>query len=323
MMITTANYEAFYLDYLEGTLTAAEATAFEEFIAVHPELEIALEDIDSVALDPLNTPKLSEFNKCLLKSECSIAELSATNVDYFLIADQEGLLTSTETLQLKNWLEKHPTFLTDHNNIHRTKLQPVESDKYTHRSALYKKPGLIIPLWWGTVAAAASIALYFSLGIQQPISHSALPHLARQTVRKPVIKPKVPTALIKEKSNKTNKSFQQGTKTTLPAIVPEVHENTLRLPEENQQQPIAQLPVLPITVASTVTPSEYKTISNSDLAYVSFSDMKNPMAPITVKLTEKLGTPIDFRSAKSTTNQKGGFYLKIGKFELSHRGNLR
>jgi hypothetical protein len=53
----------------------------------------------------------------------------------------------------------------------------------------------------------------------------------------------------------------------------------------------------------------------------SFQDMNNPIKPITNRLSDVVKQEVDFRMAKATEKTPGGFYLKIGKLEISHRKN--
>ena len=47
--------------------------------------------------------------------------------------------------------------------------------------------------------------------------------------------------------------------------------------------------------------------------------MNNPISPITNRLANVVKQEVDFRTAKATEKRSGGFYLKIGKLEISHR----
>jgi hypothetical protein len=56
-----------------------------------------------------------------------------------------------------------------------------------------------------------------------------------------------------------------------------------------------------------------------DYTVLGFDDMKNPIKPITNRLADVVKQEVDFRTAKPTEKRSGGFYVKIGKFELSHK----
>lgn len=62
-----------------------------------------------------------------------------------------------------------------------------------------------------------------------------------------------------------------------------------------------------------------QTPAKNEYAMVGFDDMKNPIKPITNRLSDVVKQEVDFRTAKPTEKRSGGFYLKIGKFELSHK----
>jgi hypothetical protein len=47
--------------------------------------------------------------------------------------------------------------------------------------------------------------------------------------------------------------------------------------------------------------------------------MSNPIKPITKKIAEVTNEEIDFRSAKPSKKNSGGFFLKIGSLEISHK----
>jgi hypothetical protein len=47
--------------------------------------------------------------------------------------------------------------------------------------------------------------------------------------------------------------------------------------------------------------------------------MSNPIQPITSRLGTAIKKEIDFRAAKPSKHTSGGFYLKIGKLEVSHQ----
>jgi hypothetical protein len=321
MNITTSNYEAFYLDYLEGNLSAEASAAFEAFIAEHPELAFTTDDFDQALLSPEKTDSLSEFHKQTLKKEVTISDLNSATIDFFLIAKKERQLTKKENNLLADWLQSNPQFLVDKQFMDRTTLVPSIHDRYLNKATLRKKEIRILPIWWGTIAAAASIALYFSVGVD-PSIHPQQKHVFANKSLEIIDSVNIHQQSQKQTTNnkavvrKPNRKVETNKK---PQILPNSIVPIIP-PTEVIQQTIAQLPITPLTPIQTVVPTTASVANNSDLAYVPFSEMKNPVAPITEKLTEKLHTPVDFRSARSSEKQKGGFYLKIGKLEISHRG---
>ncbi len=70
--ITRHNYEAFFLDYLEGNLSEELHTELKTFLAQNPDLALELEEFENVALEPespsadwndLKVPSLDELTK--------------------------------------------------------------------------------------------------------------------------------------------------------------------------------------------------------------------------------------------------------------------
>src|SRR5687768_17186312 len=88
-LIHIDNYESFYLDYLEGTLSGEERIAFEEFLAAHPECRV---DEELVILDEA-PEQLDPFQKLLLKKE-DLTFVSVENLEYFAIGRIEEVLSA-------------------------------------------------------------------------------------------------------------------------------------------------------------------------------------------------------------------------------------
>jgi hypothetical protein len=103
VQINSTNYEAFYLDYLEGNLSDEAMAAFEAFLLEHPEL--AIDDLSLFTLEPQAEPVMDPVRKLALKQGIDMSDLNAGSIDFFLIARQEGLLNDEQKAQLNHWLE--------------------------------------------------------------------------------------------------------------------------------------------------------------------------------------------------------------------------
>ena len=77
-------------------------------------------------------------------------------------------------------------------------------------------------------------------------------------------------------------------------------------------------------VAPTLN-EDLHTAPSKDLAShsSSSSNMKNPIPLITNTISEKTKTAVDFKTGKATETEKGGFFIKIGKFEVSHKSSKK
>src|SRR5688572_29500841 len=70
--ITLNNYEAFLLDYSEGSLAPVQVEQLQIFLSSHPELRIDLNDLDLVSI---STDKIVFENKEQLRKTVSDEEL--------------------------------------------------------------------------------------------------------------------------------------------------------------------------------------------------------------------------------------------------------
>ena len=50
MKINRNNYEAYFLDYIEGTLGFAEKAELEAFLVINPDLKIELDNFETISL---------------------------------------------------------------------------------------------------------------------------------------------------------------------------------------------------------------------------------------------------------------------------------
>ena len=343
--ITLDNYEAFYLDYLEGNLSLVEQKAFEAFLAQHPHLAVEGDELPVLippALDENNQASLLDV--FALQQTIDLSELNTENLDYYLIAKEEGLLSSAQTEELLAWLVAHPSYQVDAALMQQTRFKN-EVLVYPNKNKLVQKEARIIPLWWaGAAAFAAGIALLLTFGWNTNEGNTV------QSNQPTIAQKNKPTKQNEQPSQKLPVKQQNGsqdqnvyefgtankngtTNSVNPSQTPNYTPNVAPL---NDQQQLAQenkKPVpkanddgsLPPNIPSPVRVGEIpeEKTSNHDLAVLATNEMRNPIEPITEVLSNKLNTPIDFRSSKPTADKKGGFYLKIGKLEVSHKGSKR
>lgn len=333
--INIENYEAFYLDYLEGTLSADLAVAFEAFLAAHPDLKLEEEELPFI-YPTQEDAVLPALNKLLLKKQVSIDELNEQTADYFFIAQQEGLLSEQDERLLETWLLANANYKNDRALYAKAKLV-AGVERFEQKQTLLQKEARVIPLWWtGVAALAAGVALVVTIGVNQPVQpHGKTPvvanHPLKDTLNKeqqekplfnrdtPVLKsiPRLHRAAgaVPVPTNSLAQSTPLPDQEPVISVMPQEHH----LPNNIA----VQLPVAPLTHERATQLDPLSQEGTEDLAYVSWNDMKNPVAPITTKLSEKLNTTVDFRSAKPTEKQKGGFFIKIGKLEISHQSSKK
>ncbi|AEA43256.1 hypothetical protein [Fluviicola taffensis] len=344
-LIHTDNYESFYLDYLEGTLSEAERIAFEEFLAAHPELQV---DEELLILD--DAPELlGALEKEMLKKE-EDRFVTSENLDYFAIGKMESILSNSEEKQLDSYLVQNPNAQKVIRDFEETRLEAI-TVSYSDKESLKQKEMVFIP--WkiiaGITGVAALLLLFFQ--IQTGTGNSTTNRVAQ---KQPVIKnPKtevkksveiVPSTKPMEEQNSfvaqkdknnlapnldqrrnTTQEENKNEERNLP-IEPEVDKNLIgnNKPQPHHPTILPEVKDNKQPVSPTLN-EEVKKAPSNDLASNAghSSNMKNPIPLITNALSENTKTPVDFKTGKATETEKGGFFIKIGKFEIMHKSSKR
>ncbi|GAA0532536.1 anti-sigma factor family protein [Chitinophaga japonensis] len=165
--ITTENYEAFLLSYMDGELNAAERTALEAFLKKHPHLEQELETWQATRLQA--DPGLQFDNREMLYRHTGT--LTTENYETYLLSYIDGELSEKEEQALQQFLQQHPELQPALQVLQRTRLQPDPALRMPGKADLYRKTGnrgVIRPAWWwGAAAAVVAGCLVWLLPLQQ------------------------------------------------------------------------------------------------------------------------------------------------------------
>lgn len=345
-LIHIDNYESFYLDYLEGTLSEAERNAFEEFLAAHPELQV---DEDLLILDDA-PEKMDPLQKLLLKKE-DLSGVTSENLDYFAIGKVEQVLSENENKLFDSYLSANPEAQKVLAAYEETRLKaPIIT--YPNKEDLKEKEIAFVSwkLIVGISSAAAILLLFFQLGFNNNTNETDPNTVAQNdkkgqqttTGNKKPSKVAPSINMIEENSSYVaQKSNPDGSVTSQPGN----RHNQIRNEKNNPDQLVPVQPEAEKQVAEnkphhpTILPEvkdnkqpvaptlneEVNKAPSRDLAsnVGSSSNMKNPIPIITNTISEKTKTPVDFKTGKATETEKGGFFIKIGKFEVSHKSSKR
>ena len=97
------NYEAYFLDFMEGTLSAEEKHDLFAFLALHPELKSEMEaDFGDLEL----SPEAITFEwKADLKIDENTLILTSNTVDDVMIASVEGQLSAAHDTELQHYIK--------------------------------------------------------------------------------------------------------------------------------------------------------------------------------------------------------------------------
>jgi len=167
MGINLNNYEAYFLDFVEGRLSLEQKEELNSFVSLHPELKEELQSFESILLEP-TIEKLSDAKKSQLKKE---ERTQISEADYLMISEVEGQITKSEKQKLGQIIQSNESLMDDLAIYHRAKLQ---KDKvvFPNKASLRKKENKII--WWQYASVAAAVILAF-LFIYEPANNGYSP----------------------------------------------------------------------------------------------------------------------------------------------------
>ena len=183
MRINLNNYEAFFLDYKEGTLGAAQLRELFAFLELYPELREELDVFEEVVLEE----DLVFENKESLKK--------TGHADESLIAYTEGLLMPAERDNIEALASQNKQLQKELELYKLSKVQPDTSVGFPSKAKL-KRGGLVILLRANPVYLRAAAAVLLLLGLLAVVNKIAFtgeteksqPVLAN-TNAKPVLPP--------------------------------------------------------------------------------------------------------------------------------------
>lgn len=159
MKITRQNYEAYFIDYLEGNLNEQLVDVFIDFLQQNPDLKEELELFSAVTAVPesltFNKKKKLYHEKYDLESEFNDAA----------VANLEGDLSEQEAEAFERYVLAHPEKQEDISLFDKTILKTDESIRFEKKNKLYKRAAGKTILLWSTRAAAVLIVglVVFSL----------------------------------------------------------------------------------------------------------------------------------------------------------------
>ncbi len=338
--ITSENYEAFYLDYIEGNLSNEETTALKLFFIAHPEFQLEDESLVELSLD--DSIKLSAFEKELLKKDSDKAIVTSSNAEFFLVSELEGTIYTSQQKQLDALVANSKALQTEQKLYAKTIL-PSETLIYGNKSTLVqKKKGRIIPFWMiGSSVAAASIALFILFRAPETSQNTSKSQQTIAKNKKEVFKfpsknnlqnkinnasqtPVFHHINIDKQDNITNnnlwpsaellqKEIENGAPQPEFAYIEKENRNEIA-PKETNKLPNNLPLIAPNNEENGNAYAQVKTneTPNIDLAAENgLTGLYNPIPMITRTMSERLNTTVEFKKNRDKT--KKGFFLKIGK----------
>jgi hypothetical protein len=166
MKINRNNYEAFFLDYIEGTLGTTEKAELEAFLVNNPDLKTELDNFESISL-PFSENIFSQ-KELLKKDITNILKITDSNFEELCIARLEGDMDKDTEVLFERYLNQNPDQLRTYKLYLKTILEPDKTIVYKEKQKLkHLKIGQYRTPIYISIAAAASIAIMLSVYIMQ------------------------------------------------------------------------------------------------------------------------------------------------------------
>ena len=242
-MVNRNNYEAFFLMYVDGELSATEKEIVDVFAQQNPDLKEELALLQLTVLLPENDFVFADKN--LLYKQTG-NEISNSNFEahFLLYIDNELNLKDKEKVEI--FVLQHPELQNDFTLLKQTKLE-LESIGCPNKESLYKKEKerRVVYMNWYKMAAAAIViglmaVLYFVIPINKNLPQNSLVKVSGEiphsTIQKTIVAPTIAQPIIhqpnagvsasnKEKylvGNQLNIKKNNTAITTITATKPEI-----------------------------------------------------------------------------------------------------
>lgn len=321
--INIFNYEAYYLDYLEGNLPEEDVATLLDFLEKHPELKLEEEELPMFESENVTLNDLS-----FLKETDDSDPITEENYAHFLIAKHEGILTEEKETELGAFVASTPNAEKEEKLFGAVYFKPDTQILFADKSSLKQKAPIVMWPYYSSIAAAMIAAVFF---LYQPgnveglntvqVASNDISNTTQELVQSA---PEVQEANIF--SPITNLFTSESTESQVQSVTA-VKQTNNAVKEEEDPVILINQPTRPIVAAldnkevnpiSTIYTHPEEVKSNStDVAYTSTREMQNPIEPITKFISDKTKTEVDFRQPKS--KKEKGFLVKIGKFELERK----
>ena len=319
MKINRNNYEAFFIDYLEGILDEKLVDDFIEFLQQNPDLKEELSLFQTVSIGQEEIT----FNKknLLLKEKYDIEN----EFNQAAIARLEGDISASEKVEFEKYLSTHPEKQKEADLFRQTKLQPDKSVVFSKKNKLYRySAGKTILLWTSRVAAIFIIALSVYVVIDKN-SNRIIPENQVAVIEKEPEKKINPSEIKEVPSNNNNKVEEQKTlkkDPEKPAVKSEKSKpNQTKIIRENSQGRLINDDLASVRILENI-PVELESITAS----ISISKHETDLVPITITVPDFNETAFEERLLVDIVKEKTGIekitFNKITKAGLSLVTNL-
>jgi hypothetical protein len=318
MKINRNNYEAFFIDYLEGNLDEKMVDDFIEFLQQNPDLkeELSLFETVSIGQEEITFSK----KELLLKGKYDIEN----EFNQAAIARLEGDFSALEKIEFENYLSAHPDKQKEAELFSKTKLQPDKSLVFSKKKKLLRySAGRTVLLWTSRVAAILIVALTVYIYIESNSNNQVLENQLASVEKEPEKKDNVPEVKdLPVKNDKTEQPKNIQAEPVKPAVKKnEPKPNQTKIIRENSQGRLINDDLASLSIDDeTLLPLKTKTAS----FFVPLASSE--LVPVTFALPVYSEPVFEERLLVDVVKEKTGFeklnFGKITKAGLSLVANL-
>lgn len=311
--ITLANYEEYFILYMDNELTAAEREQVEGFVAAYPHLREELELLLSTKL-PFDAVAFTGKEDLL----SSAMKLNALDEDLLLYVDDE--LGAAKKAMVAKKIEEDEDYALQHSLLMQTKLDKEEAIVYPNKKELYRRTERrLYPVW---MAAAAAIVVLLSgtflflsnRNVVVPPGNAVVKNPQVQQPVKQVTVPQQKDIIIQQKEEPVLVKLPQVKKkvvapVTVPGKTPNQHPITDDVVVNHDDLPAANKEIIRFDVKRFTQPSVTDERLNKNIAYQSVTST----TPDRTIDNDPTGDPD--ADGESKTKTKGrGFFRKVSRF---------
>ena len=314
MTITRENYEAYMLDYLEGTLPDDLRQELLVFLENNPELDPGnLSDVHAELIPDTST----RSNWINLRRKLADKSITPENCAEFFIALHEGLLDEALKNKLDKFILNHPDKTIEIQSYGKVYLKPDFNIIFNRKDEILKKKRKSLVRYLFPLAVAASVAVIVAMLLRGPLQvndkvNNTAGIIENESTETPVSDVKDDPKDIDNLPVQKEENLLSSTKASSKVI--NVSENKNNINELNHEIDDTRTDNQMLAMATPLSAGRVTTDNPVPAIHVSFSNTAGPSMHRTVR-KDDYKTVTEFVKDKAReivpvpTDETGGFSL--------------
>jgi len=152
--INRNNYEAYFIDYLDGNLNSGQKDDLMTFLKDNPDLKKELDELKN--MPSVEGDEVSFRNKHELKKQLALSDAGYTFFDEFSLDKLEGNLSAAQEQEFNQLIREFPEKKKEYELYEKTVLKPDKKIRY--RGKAHLKRGKIIHIYKHAIYQYATLA---------------------------------------------------------------------------------------------------------------------------------------------------------------------